>query len=104
MTEHPLQVFMEHDPQLMELINESQALELSDGALPKKVKLLIAMALDAAHGAVSGVNALAREAMEAGATHEEILDVVRVVHFICGVGSVYTSARGLKDVFIAHLE
>ena len=104
MAENPLQVFMEHDPLLMELVNQSRTLELSDGALPKKVKLLIAMALDAAHGAVNGVNALAREAMEAGATREEILDAVRVAHFICGVGSVYTSANGLKDVFKAPLE
>ena len=98
MADHPLQVFMEQDPQLMELITQSQTLELSDGALPKKFKLLIALALDAAHGAVGGVNALAREAMEAGATQEEILEVVRVVHFVCGVGPVYTSALGLKDV------
>ena len=98
MPEHPLQVFMDHDPNLMDLINQAQVLELSDGALPKKVKLLIALALDAAHGAVGGVTALAREALEAGATPEELLDVVRVVHFVCGVGPVYTSAFGLKDV------
>ncbi len=98
MSENPLQIFMEHDPKLMELINQSQELELSDGALPKKVKLLIALALDAAHGAVEGVNTLARDAMEAGATREEILETVRVVHFVCGIGSVYTSAFGLKDV------
>ena len=91
---------MEQDPQLMELITQSQTLELSDGALPKKFKLLIALALDAAHGAVGGVNALAREAMQAGATQEEILEVVRVVHFVCGVGPVYTSAFGLKDVLM----
>ena len=98
MAEHPLNVFMEHDPELMELIKQIQELEMSDGALPKKTKLLIALALDAAHGAVGGVNALAKQALAVGATKAEILEAVRVAHYVCGVGSVYVSAHGLKDV------
>ncbi len=98
MSEHPLKVFIEHDPKLIELLTRSEELELTDGALPKKFKLLIALALDASHGAVGGVHALAKEAMEAGATKEEILEAVRVAHFVCGVGSVYVAAQGLHDV------
>jgi alkylhydroperoxidase/carboxymuconolactone decarboxylase family protein YurZ len=98
MAEHPLKVFMENDPELMDLLKQTEELELSDGALPKKMKLLIALALDASRGAVGGVHALAREALEAGATKEEILETVRVAHFVCGVGSVYVAAQGLRDV------
>ena len=98
MAEHPLNVFVKNDPELIELVKKSEELELSDGALPKKFKLLIALALDASHGAIGGVNALAKEALAAGATKEEILEVVRVVHFVCGVGSVYASAQGLNEV------
>lgn len=98
MAEDPLNVFVKNDPELIELIKKAEELELSDGALPRKVKLLIALALDAAHGAVGGVNALAKEALAAGATKEEILEAVRVAHFVCGVGSVYVSAHGLHDV------
>ena len=53
----------------------------------------------AAHGAAGGVTSLAMQAMKAGATKEEVFEAVRVAHFICGVGSVYTSAAGLKDLF-----
>jgi alkylhydroperoxidase/carboxymuconolactone decarboxylase family protein YurZ len=91
MAEHPLKVFVDSDPKLIELIKQTEELALSDGALPKKFKLLIAMALDASHGAVGGVQSLARQALAAGATKEEILEVVRVVHYISGVGSVYVS-------------
>ena len=72
---------------------------LANGALPRKFKLLIAMALDAAHGAVDGVRALAEQAMKAGATKEEIAEAIRVAQYISGVGSVYTAARAFKDLF-----
>ncbi|WP_370575919.1 carboxymuconolactone decarboxylase family protein, partial [Methanomethylovorans sp.] len=63
-----------------------------------KYKFLIAMALDAAEGAADGVRVLAMQAMEEGATREEIMEAVRIAQYISGVGSVYTAARGLKDV------
>ena len=98
MPEHPLQVFVKNDSELIELIKKAEELELSDGVLPRKFKLLIALALDASRGAVGGVNALAKESMEAGATKEEILEVLRVVHFVCGVGSVYVAAQALNEL------
>jgi alkylhydroperoxidase/carboxymuconolactone decarboxylase family protein YurZ len=54
--------------------------------------------LDAVHGASDGVQALAREAIEAGATKEEITEALRVAQYICGVGCVYTAARALREV------
>jgi len=58
------------------------------------------MALDASEGAVEGVKSLAEQAMEAGTTREEIIETLRVVQYICGVGSVYTAARAFKDLFV----
>ncbi len=99
MPENPLEVFKRVDPELFELAEESRKLALAeDGALPKKFKYLIAMSLDAAHGAVGGVTSLAQAAMRAGATKEEVAETLRVTHYISGVGSIYTSARALKDV------
>jgi hypothetical protein len=46
-----------------------------EGALPMKVKLLIAMSFDAAHGAPNGVRFLAQSAMNAGATKDEIAEL-----------------------------
>jgi alkylhydroperoxidase/carboxymuconolactone decarboxylase family protein YurZ len=99
MAEYPLKVFEKIDPQLLGLVQSTLALAITDGALPRKFKLLIAMALDAAHGAADGVKALAEQAMKAGATKEEIAEAVRVAQYISGVGSVYTAARAFKDLF-----
>jgi hypothetical protein len=51
MPEDPLKTIESLDPALLECVEASRALALSEGALPAKVKLLIAMALDASHGA-----------------------------------------------------
>ena len=98
MAEHPLKVYEQLDPKLLNLVNNTRDLALADGALPRKVKLLIAMVLDAVHGASEGVQALAREAIEAGATKKEITEALRVAQYICGVGCVYTAARALREV------
>ncbi len=99
MPEHPLQIFEKLDPQLFKLVKSSNELALADGALPRKFKLLIAMALDASHGAVQGVKALAQAAMQAGATKEEITEALRVAQYVSGAGSVYTAAHALNELF-----
>ncbi len=98
MPEHPLKIYEELDPKLLNLVNNTRDLALADGVLPRKMKLLIAMVLDAVHGASEGVQSLAREALKAGATKEEITEALRVAQYICGVGCVYTAARALKEV------
>ena len=99
MPEHPLRMFESLDPELFELVKTTNDLALSEGALPKKFKLLVAMALDAAVGTVAGVRSVAQAAMRAGATKDEIMETLRVAHYICGVGSVYTAAEALKGLF-----
>jgi alkylhydroperoxidase/carboxymuconolactone decarboxylase family protein YurZ len=99
MAEYPLKIFEKLDPELLKLVENTRDLALADGALPKKFKLLIAMALDASHGTVEGVKALAQVASEAGATKEEITEALRVAQYISGVGSVYTAAHALKELF-----
>jgi alkylhydroperoxidase/carboxymuconolactone decarboxylase family protein YurZ len=99
MAEHPLKVFEKIDPELFKLVQNTNAFALADGALSKKFKLLIAMALDASHGAARGVKSLAELAMKAGATREEITEALRVAQYVSGVGSIYTAADGLRDLF-----
>ena len=98
MAEHPLKIFEQNDPGLFKLVTDTKALAVADGALPRKVKLLIAMALDAAHGTESGVRSLALQAREAGATKQEILETIRVTHYICGAGAVFTAAPALNEI------
>jgi alkylhydroperoxidase/carboxymuconolactone decarboxylase family protein YurZ len=99
MPEHPLKILETADPQLLKLVFDTQNLALADGALPRKIKLLIAMALDAAHGATDGVKSLADQAIKAGATQAEIMEAVRVTQYVSGTGSVYTAVHALKDLF-----
>ena len=72
MPEHPLKPMENLDPELFRLVKQTQQLALGDGIMPRKYKLLIALALDASHGAVEGVRSLAQTAMQAGAKKEEI--------------------------------
>jgi len=99
MAEHPLEIFEKLDPELLNLVEKTRELALADGALPKRIKLLIAMALDASHGAVQGVKALAQAATQAGATKEEITEALRVTQYVSGVGSIYTAASALRELF-----
>jgi alkylhydroperoxidase/carboxymuconolactone decarboxylase family protein YurZ len=99
MAENPLKTFEKMDPELLKLVDNTKALALNDAALPRKVKLLIAMALVASQGTVEGVGSLAQQALTAGATQEEIMEAIRVAQYICGVGCVYTAAHAFKDLF-----
>jgi len=98
MPEHPLKVIMDKDPELFSLLENTRELSFAEDGIPLKYKFLIAMALDAANGAVDGVKVLAIQAMQEGATKEEVMQAIRITQYIFGVGSVYTAARALEDV------
>jgi len=98
MPEHPLKTMEDLDPKLFKLVQETRELALGDGVLPRKFKLLIALALDATHGATDGVRSLAQAAINAGATKEEIAETLRITQYINGIGSIYTASRALKDI------
>jgi alkylhydroperoxidase/carboxymuconolactone decarboxylase family protein YurZ len=98
MAEHPLKMIEKLDLELFKNVETAQALALTEGALSRKVKLLMAMALDASHGTVEGVKSLTQQAMKAGATKEEIMETLRVAQYISGVGCVYTAAHAFKDL------
>jgi alkylhydroperoxidase/carboxymuconolactone decarboxylase family protein YurZ len=98
MPQHPLAVMEKIDPALIEHMRRADELVYADGALPRKIKLLMALAFDAAHGASAGVKALAGAAMHAGATPQEIGEAIRVAYHLAGVGSVYTAGHGLDEI------
>lgn len=98
---HPLKVLEKLDAPLLDMITSCRSRAIEAGALSKKNKLLIALALDASEGAQDGVKTLAQAAIGEGATKEEIMEALRVAYYICGAGAIYTAARALKDVFPA---
>jgi len=99
MQENPLKTMEKLDPALMKLVEESRQLAFGEGALPRKFKLIIAMTLLAANNADEGVKSLARVAMQAGATKEEIIEALRVVQYVGGVNGVFTAYLALQELF-----
>ena len=99
MPENPLSTSMKIDPKMVEHMKMTDDWVFADGALSGKVKLLMAMAFDAAQGAIGGVRALAQRAMNAGATKEEIAEALRVAYVMNGVGPIYIASQGLKELF-----
>ena len=98
MPDHPLATLRKLDPAFLKHVDETDALVYADGALPRRIKLLIAMAFDAADGAPGGVRHLAEEALKAGATKEEIAEALRVAFNLSGAGCLYTASYALKDL------
>jgi alkylhydroperoxidase/carboxymuconolactone decarboxylase family protein YurZ len=98
MMTHPLDTIKKADPELFDRVSQNRNFVFQEGALPVKVKYLITLALDAAHGAQGGVASLARQAMSHGADMREITEALRIADFISGVGSVYTASMGLSQV------
>jgi alkylhydroperoxidase/carboxymuconolactone decarboxylase family protein YurZ len=98
MAENPSKIIEKLDLELFKNVEASKTLALEDGVLPRKIKLLMAMALDASHGTVEGVKSLTQQAMKAGATKDEIMETLRVAQYISGVGCVYTAAHAFKDI------
>ncbi len=96
MSEYPLKILEKLDPELLKLVENTSA---ARAALLKKFKLLIAMALGASQGAVQGVKSLSQAAIQAGVTIEEIAETLRVAQYISGVGSIYTAAQALRELF-----
>jgi alkylhydroperoxidase/carboxymuconolactone decarboxylase family protein YurZ len=95
---NPLSAMYKLDPGLQSHMDAVNKFVYSDGALPKKYKLIIALAFDAAHGAELGVKSLAASAIQAGATKEEIVEAVRVAYLLSGVPALFTASQGLAGL------
>lgn len=100
MPEHPLFAVEKLDPEIVRHVRDIDGLIYGSGALPRKIKLLIAMAFDAAQGASRGVAALIRAAVKEGATKEEIAEALRVAYHLAGVGTLYTASDALREVLL----
>ena len=93
-----MEVIKAADPEFFNLLEGTRGSAFAEGGIPLKYKLLMAMALDAANGAVGGVRVLAMQAMQEGATKKEVMQAVKIAQYIFGVGSVYTVANALEDI------
>lgn len=95
----PWDLLREKDAEMAKMHDQLDSMAFSDRRLPKKIKLLMATAIDAVLGAEGGVRTYAGRAKEAGATEEEIFEAVRVATLIGGTRAQTTALRGLGQLF-----
>lgn len=98
MGKNPLETIKKLDTDLYDSIAANRELAFREGQISTKHKLLIALAVDASKEAVEGVRSLARQVMEVGGTKDEIMETLRIVHYICGAGTVYGAAVALENI------
>jgi alkylhydroperoxidase/carboxymuconolactone decarboxylase family protein YurZ len=96
---NPLDIYKKFDPKVIECFENIQRSALSEGALPQKVKLLIAMAIDVEHGATQGATSLGQRAIKLGAAREEIIETFRIAYYVGGNRALFTSAIVLQSLF-----
>ncbi len=98
MSRAPWDLLREKDAEMAKMHDQLDSMAFSDGRLSKRIKLLMAMAIDASHGKEGGVGVYARRAKEAGATDEEVFEAVRVATLISGTSGQTTALRGLDEL------
>jgi alkylhydroperoxidase/carboxymuconolactone decarboxylase family protein YurZ len=99
MSGNPLDAYREIDPKIIEQYENLAKLAYSEGALPTKFKLLLAMVIDVENGALEGAVILGKRAQKAGATKEEIVEASRVAYQIGGTRAIFTAAQLLRALF-----
>jgi alkylhydroperoxidase/carboxymuconolactone decarboxylase family protein YurZ len=95
----PLEIYREVDPKVIQSYDRLEDLVSSEGALPQKFQVLIAMAIDVEHGALQGATALGRRALELWATKEEIIEALRIAYYVGDNCALFTSAQLLQNLF-----
>lgn len=94
-----LKAIQKLDPELIETIHVMDRVMVTDGALDKKTKRLIALACVAVRMCDDCVYAQAKVAKNYGATKEEILETINVALLTGGVPSWSAAKGGISKLF-----
>jgi AhpD family alkylhydroperoxidase len=86
-----------YDPEFAQAMEKVVSLSLADGALDSRTRTLIALALDAAHGASDGVASLASQARSMGISDQEIAEALRLAYFTSGNSVLISSFAAFRD-------
>jgi alkylhydroperoxidase/carboxymuconolactone decarboxylase family protein YurZ len=90
-------VIADTDPRLSDWLTEGREFILSDGALPAKVKALMAMLCDALLAHEDGVKAISDRARAMGASEDEISETIRVAFLMGGLPALSTGANAFME-------
>jgi len=99
MSGNPVDAYREFDPESIKSYENMQGLAFSEGKLSQKIKLLIAMAIDAENGATQGAIILGQRAIKLGTTKQEIIEALRIAYLIGGTKALFTNATVLQTLF-----
>jgi Uncharacterized homolog of gamma-carboxymuconolactone decarboxylase subunit len=88
--------YQEIDPEYGRVVGEVTTRAMQTQALDDKTKHLVVLALDALKGADEGVRVVAGQAREAGATEQEIQEVLRLAYFAGSMSLVKTFLNAYK--------
>ncbi|MDG6221926.1 MAG: carboxymuconolactone decarboxylase family protein [Candidatus Bathyarchaeota archaeon] len=98
MSKNPVDSYREFDPEIIRTYENIQGLAFSEGKLSQKIKILIAMAIDAENGATQGAIVLGQKAIKLGATKQEIIETLRIAYLIGGTKALFTNATVLQTL------
>ncbi|WP_440947501.1 carboxymuconolactone decarboxylase family protein [Methanosarcina sp. T3] len=91
-----LETLEELDPEFLRKYKRCDQKLLSDGALPAKVKILIALAVVASKQCERCTVVQMQSALKNGATKEEIMEVMDVIFITSGAPAVAACREALK--------
>ncbi len=83
--------YEKNDPEYCIPLAEVLETAMNPQSLDAKTKYLIILALDVLKGAGEGVKVLAKQAREAGASEQEIRDVIRLAFYVNSMDVIKTS-------------
>ncbi len=95
-TPHILEILGDLDEESLKKYNRCNNKLLSDGALPAKVKILIALAVVASKQCERCTVVQMQSALKNGATKEEIMEVMDVIFITSGAPAVAACRDALK--------
>lgn len=88
--------YQEIDPEYGQVVIDVTMQAMQTQALDDKTRYLVVLALDALKGADEGVRVVAGQAREAGASEQEIQEVLRLAYFAGSMNLIKTFLNAYK--------
>lgn len=97
---HILDTIVQIDEEFVKKYNQCNSRLLTDGALPAKTKILMALAVVASKQCESCVVSQMRSALHHGATKEEIMETLDVISITSGAPAVAACRQALNLLLV----
>jgi alkylhydroperoxidase/carboxymuconolactone decarboxylase family protein YurZ len=92
-----MSVLKQHDPKLYALVGQVREHAMQEGAIPTRIKTLMAFLCDAVRDRHEAARVLAGVARAQGASEAEIAETLAVAYWIGGVHALNTGAEAFRE-------